>query len=156
MAGVGEAECEDEIERLSKSPARDSTGVRGGVSKPAKDKRPPSRIRSISLRARPSTEDPPGEWRAPEAAPKPWDPRPMERLSRILLLLFRPYPPGNNENASSKKDPAEDVGEPSWMDEGGEGDSPEEPNGDSPMLFSDPNADSPVPTCRPWGRLSRG
>jgi len=40
------------------------------------------------------------------------------------------------------------------MEDGGDGESPEEPNGDMPLLDSEPK--SPVPTCSAWGRLSRG
>lgn len=100
MCGVGEVEWEEERDNESRSPARDSTGLTGGVSSPGSE--------------------PPGEGEAGPAGPRPW--RPTVRPSSSP----RPRPhPGNKLKVSSKN--AEGVVGDPCSEEGGEGESAAEP-----------------------------
>ena len=123
--GTGESDGAEDSESESTSPARLSTGLIGGVSKPD------NKIRLLfSLNISKSTNwlvFPPFKFVEldPEICPPLGDIGPLLKPARLStngwwLRL------GNNEKESSKKVPADDVGDP-WRDAGGDGESAVEP-----------------------------
>lgn len=144
--GVGEVEWEEEErERESRSPARLSTGLTGGVSSPGRD--------------------PPGEGAAGEGADPGGDTvvqaRPCSPADRPSRSPRAARPPGNSVKASSKNADGP-VGDP-WSDAGGDGLSAVDPRpsprpiiGTGLLWLPPPWPSSPNPMDRTRGESGPG